>query len=406
MVSQQHTESVLRAHLARLGVEVELAMQLVDLTQGERGVRAQVRYLAGSHRGHSSVRHRATISFLGETWRENHLLANVSVSGWDPQYWSAWAGADQGAVTLNWMSRSDTWFCIAPVSPDEHDQLPAPTLQTLQRLFDERAGVAGVRLSDPTWISSWRPNIRMVDRYRRGRVLLAGDAAHVHSAADGQGLNTGVQGAYNLGWKLAAALAGASETLLDTYQAERLPVAAGVLASTSIRHRELNQSLSGQGQGITNLLSGKEAFADPTQLRLTYRGSALARDLDDTTSVRAGDRASDAPGVQDARGGALRLFEALRGSRFKLLTFGDQPAPRLPDAYNDVVQVYRLARPLSARTTTDPRTLIDRLGHAHQAYGITTAALILIRPDEYIGLTGGNRSLEPILDCLRRVTGR
>src|SRR5262249_8011083 len=156
---------------------------------------------------------------------------------------------------------------------------PAPTLETLQRLFDERAGIAGVHLSNPIWISIWRPNIRMVERYRISRVFLAGDAAHVHSAAGGQGLNTGVQDAYNLRWKLAAVLSSAPDTLLDTYQAERLPIAAGVLASTSIRHRELNQSLSGQGKGLTNLLSGKETFADPTQLSLTYRDSELSRDL-------------------------------------------------------------------------------------------------------------------------------
>src|SRR5262249_48703897 len=148
-------------------------------------------------------------------------------------------------------------------------------------------------------------------------------------------------------------LSGAPETLLNTYQAERLPVAAGVLASTSIRHRELNQSLSGQGQGITSLLSGKEAFADPTQLSLTYRGSELACNLDDATGIRAGDRAPDAPCIQASSGEALRLFDVFQGPHFTLLTFGDHPAPRLPDTYNDGVQVVRLARSTSTTTTTD-----------------------------------------------------
>jgi 2-polyprenyl-6-methoxyphenol hydroxylase-like FAD-dependent oxidoreductase len=418
MVGQQHTEAVLRERLASLGVHVEMNTQLVDLTQHEQGVEAsvqsgeaestkiQARYLVGCDGGHSTVRHCANIAFQGETWHEEQVLANVTVSGLDPDYWCSWSHSDKGTVTLNSMSRSHTWFFIAPLSPDEHGSYPAPTLETLQRLFDERAGIAGVCLSDPTWISVWRPNIRMVERYRDSRVFLAGDAAHVHSAAGGQGLNTGVQDAYNLGWKLAAVLSGAPDTLLDTYQAERLPIAAGVLASTSIRHRELNQSLSGQGQGLTNLLSGKETFADPTQLSLNYRGSELSRDEGGTTGIRAGDRAPDAPCHKAGCSEALRLFDVLRGPHFTLLTFGDHPTPRLPEAYNDVVQVYRLARPDSKTTTTDNRTLIDSMGHAYRAYGITNDAVILIRPDGYIGLTGGNMGLEPVIDYLYKVTGR
>jgi 2-polyprenyl-6-methoxyphenol hydroxylase-like FAD-dependent oxidoreductase len=418
MVSQQHTEAVLREHLASLGVHVEMNTRLLDLTQHEQGVvaRAQVceavstkiraRYLVGCDGGHSTVRHCANIAFQGEAWQEEQILANVTVSGLDPDYWCSWSHPDKGTVTLNYMSQSHTWFFIAPLSPDEHGSYPAPTLETLQRLFDERASIASVRLSDPTWISIWRPNIRMVERYRDSRVFLAGDAAHVHSAAGGQGLNTGVQDAYNLGWKLAAVLSGAPDTLLDTYQAERLPIAAGVLASTSIRHRELNRSFSGQGQGLTNLLSGKETFADPTQLSLNYRGSELSRDEGSTTSIRAGDRAPDAPCIEASSGKAIRLFDVFRGPHFTLLTFSDRPATLLPDAYNDCVQVYRLARPDSTTTTTDKHTLIDNMGHAHQAYGITNDAVILIRPDGYIGLIGGNLRLESIVDYLCQVTGR
>src|SRR5262249_3005874 len=220
MVSQQHTEAVLRDRLASWGVQVELHTQLLNLTQDEQGVVAQVRsgkaiqarYLVGCDGGHSTVRHCANISFQGETWQEEQVLANVSVSGLDSTYWSTWTHPDQGTVTLHYMSHSDTWFFIAPLSSDERGVLPPPTLETLQRLFDARTGITSVRLSDPIWISVWRPNIRMVERYRDARVFLAGDAAHVHSAAGGQGLNTGVQDAANLAWKLAAVLSGAPET--------------------------------------------------------------------------------------------------------------------------------------------------------------------------------------------------
>ena len=274
-------------------------------------------------------------------------------------------------------------------------------LESLQRLFDERAGTPGVHLSNSRWLSVWRPNIRMVDRYRTGRIFLAGDAAHVHSAAGGQGLNTGVQDAYNLGWKLAAVLHGAPDALLDTYQAERLPVAEGVLSTTSIRHREFQRDFS---QAVNTLIAGKETFADPSQLSITYRGSRLSRDLDDTTGIRAGDRASDAACVRAQSGEHVRLFDLFRGTHFTLLVFGDQPVPQLPAVYDGSVHTYTIALPENTVALTE-HLLVDRDGQAHRAYGITGSALILVRPDGYIGLTGGSPGQEPIIDYLREVTG-
>ena len=416
MLNQQHTEAVLRERLASYGLNVELGCQLVGFIQAASRVVAnvtheglsegiQARYLVGCDGGHSTVRKCAGISFLGETWDEEHfLLANVSVSGLDTSFSYTWGNLSGEGLTLQWMSHSNTWFFSAPVSPDERATLPTPTLETLQRLFDERAGMPGVRLSNPTWLSLWRPNIRMVDRYRTGRIFLAGDAAHVHSAAGGQGMNTGVQDAYNLGWKLAQVLHGAPDTLLDTYQAERLPVAEGVLATTSTRHREYRRDFS---QAVKTLLSGKETFADPSQLSITYRGSRLSRDLNGTTSVRAGDRAPDALCVRARSDEQVRLFDLFHGTHFTLLIFGDQPAPQLPVAYQGSLRMYTVARPDNLPALSD-HALIDSHGQAYRAYGISGDgdALILVRPDGYIGLTGGSHDQEPIIDYLRDVIGR
>src|ERR1700743_852604 len=101
-----------------------------------------------------------------------------------------------------------------------------PSLELFQRIVQERSGRSDIVLSDITWMSLWRAHVRMVDRYRSGRLFLACVAAHVHSPAGGQGMNTGIQDAYNLGWKLAAVLRGAPPGLLDSYQAERRPGAA------------------------------------------------------------------------------------------------------------------------------------------------------------------------------------
>jgi 2-polyprenyl-6-methoxyphenol hydroxylase-like FAD-dependent oxidoreductase len=112
-----------------------------------------------------------------------------------------------------------------------------PTVERFQQIVDERTGRSDIRLYDATWLSLYRANVRMVGRYRVHRVFLAGDAAHVHSPAGGQGMNTGIQDAYNLSWKLDLILAGAGDRLLDTYEGERLPVAASILGIATKLHR-------------------------------------------------------------------------------------------------------------------------------------------------------------------------
>jgi 2-polyprenyl-6-methoxyphenol hydroxylase-like FAD-dependent oxidoreductase len=170
----------------------------------------------------------------------------------------------------------DGWVALCPLPSTEmfqcQAQVPAreegePSLETFQRIIDERTGRSDLRLYGPTWLSLYRANVRMAERSRMGRVLLAGDAAHVHSPAGGQGMNTGIQDAYNLGWKLAAVLKGAQAWLLDTHEEERLPVAAALLGITTRLHREVfNTSLKEMRRGPETL-----------QLGLNYRGHSLSQ---------------------------------------------------------------------------------------------------------------------------------
>src|SRR5690606_26027013 len=136
-----------------------------------------------------------------------------------------WTRGSEGMLTLAPMPNSGTWFFTAPLPEDGGQDPSSVSVETFAEIFAERVGLPGVRFSDPVYLSVYQVNIRMVDRYRVGRVLLAGDAAHVHTPAGGQGMNTGVQDAYNLGWKLGGVLRGTPETLLDTYEEERLPIA-------------------------------------------------------------------------------------------------------------------------------------------------------------------------------------
>lgn len=197
-------------------------------------------------------------------------------------------------------------------------------------------------------------------------MFLAGDAAHIHSPAGGQGMNTGIQDAYNLGWKLAAVARGATPALLDSYEAERRPVAASVLALSNAR--------------LTRALEQKVVRRDAStiQLDVNYRGSVLARDdRDDTALLRVGDRAPDATRLMTVDG-KHRLFDLTRGGRFTLLRFGSAPA--VEAAPSDLRILHVVGQP------ADPDDIADTEGHLVSAYGAADRTLVLIRPDGYVAL--------------------
>ena len=198
----------------------------------------------------------------------------------------------------------------------------------------------------------------------KGRAFLAGDAAHIHSPAGGQGMNTGIQDAHNLGWKLAYVIKGAPAALLDTYDEERRPIAAGVLA---LSNALLQQAIAQKGIPIRR-------DANTMQLGIGYRDSKLARDdRSNAASLRAGDRAPDASRLMTLEG-ERRLFELARGGVFTLLNFG----PSL-DCTPAEVRTLQIAKRL-----TGPNDLLDTAGHLGAAYGATAGTLVLIRPDGYV----------------------
>ncbi|OWK37796.1 FAD-dependent oxidoreductase [Fimbriiglobus ruber] len=375
MIPQWRTEEILRARLVALGGRVERGTELTALNQDGEGVTASLvrdgrveevrcRYLVGADGGPSFVRKAIGIGFAGTTdATDRSIIADVIASGPDRDHWHTWTnpGNPANRVSLCPLPGTDFFQFVAPVTTDD---VPALTLESLQAIFDQRSGVSGVRLSDLRWATMYRVNVRLADRFRMGRVFLAGDAAHVHSPAGGQGLNTGVQDAYNLGWKLGAVLRGAPETLLDSYEAERLPVAAHVLGMTSALHKRW-----------ANGGTPRSAADDVYQLRLSYQGGPLARD-NGGGRVRAGDRAPDAP-CRDAAGNLVRLFDAFRGPHFTLLAF-----ERHDGRYGEPVRAYTVLHP--GEPIGGP-CLVDADGLVRSGYGVESG-FVLVRPDGYIGL--------------------
>ncbi len=221
------------------------------------------KYLIAADGGHSFVRKSLNVGFEGETWKEERLMTgDVRVDGLDRDHWHMWPKHKDGFMALCPLRATEMFQFQAQVLPEEARE---PSLETFQRIIIERTGRTDLNLYGATWLSLYRANVRMVDRYRVGRVFLAGDAAHVHSPAGAMGMNTGIQDAYNLGWKLGAVLNGAKVSLLDTYEEERLPVAASLLGISSRLHQQTLKDRQWR--------RGEEVL----QLGLNYRGSSLSR---------------------------------------------------------------------------------------------------------------------------------
>jgi hypothetical protein len=312
------------------------------------------------------------------------LVGDVQVDGLDREHWHSWPKHAAGWVALCPLPATDTFQFQAQIAADEPDE---PTLERFQQIIDERTGRRDLRLHDATWLSLYRANVRMVDRYRVGRAFLAGDAAHVHSPAGGQGMNTGIQDAYNLGWKLGEVLAGASGELLETYEEERLPIAAAVLGITTKLHRA----------PFTGNLSDQRRGPETLQLGLNYRGGSLVRDERDEHeargSVQAGDRAPDAP-CHNAAGMPIRLFDLFRGPHFTLLAFGRGVATAGLSVH--AYTILHAEEP--AGNAAADAGIIDTEGHAYRAYDVAEGTLVLVRPDGYIGLI--TRSADSVLEYL------
>jgi len=378
MIPQWRVEQILRDRLAGLGVAVELGAELRGFSQHADGVTAtvgeaqiQARYLAGCDGGHSTVRKALGLSLRGQT-PDVQLMAvgDVEVDGLGRDAWHQWFTGD-GAIMLCPLPGTSAFQVQASHELDQDGSPLEPTLERFQQTFDRVAGVPGVRLHSLAWRSSYQVNVRMVDQLQAGRVFLAGDAAHVHPIAGGLGMNSGIQDAYNLGWKLGLVIAGdATPGLLGTYEDERLPIASWLLDITSERLSAVLDAIKDKGGGV-------DAVATPelTQLMLRYPWSRLSRQTTSRpTGPRAGDRAPDAPLRDAATGRQTRLFDLFRGPHFTLLGLGERCVPVLGDTGTGIVKPYLVG----------PGGLLDDGGHVAHAYG--TDALILVRPDGYIGL--------------------
>jgi len=309
MVMQWRTEEVLRRQVEALGGRVEYGVGLETLEQSERDVVATLgngettrhAYVVGCDGGRSATRKTIGLSLVGETLDDKTMIvADVEVEGLDRAFWHVWPLHRGGPRSL------------APLPNSNLFQLQAPERIAREGLEKGIFRTSGKRVSRVAWESRFRHQRRMVERYRVGRVFLSGDAAHIHPPSGAQGLNTGIQDSFNLGWKLASALRTGDDSILDTYEAERLPVAAAMLNLTSTLHG----SASTKRGELTN------------QLSVGYRQSPLALGAS-SGDFHPGDRMPDRH-LKDGR----RLLEVMRqGNAAQVMAPDGRQILVRPDGY-------------------------------------------------------------------------
>jgi len=387
MVPQYLTEGAMRERLAELGHRPAFGCELVGFEQDENGVTARLasaageatiraRYLVGADGGRSFVRHALGIGFPGKTLDVRAVVADVALTGLGREAWHCF---NQG--------RMDAQLSLCPLAGTGLFQLQAPvplqgevdlSAEGLTAMVAGRSGRDDVRIHSVSWASAFSMSARLADCYRMGRVLLAGDAAHVHPPTGGQGLNTSIQDAYNLGWKLAAVAGGASEILLDSYEEERRPVAAGVLGLAT-------KLLDAAKRG--DMRRGREVH----QFDIGYPGSSLALARPGRAGgVLAGDRAPDAP-LRGAAGQPQRLFSLFKGPHWTLLGY---------EARRNAVP----PRPGLHIHMVGPRgDLVDDGGHFQAAYALAAGDWVLVRPDGYVGAIVGPGDIEALERYLHTV---
>lgn len=388
MLPQPRALDILRARLKDFGGAVEFGVRFSGLAQDADGVAAtldhaggrretaRARYLVGADGSRGAVRGAIGVDFASETIDPHPMItADVVIPELEPTHWHMWDQAEGGALWLGPLAQMKQAFQLYAKFDKE---IPELSLASLRALVKERTGRPELNVTEVYFASPFGSRSGMAQHFRVGRVFLAGDAAHVHPPAGGQGMNTSVQDAYNLGWKLGHVLRHAApEALLDTYEEERLPVAAHLLEFVVQMHKDW----LGKTKDKEEPRKGEHM-----QLGLNYRGGPLS--VDERSDVaegvtRAGDRAPDAP-LLDAAGQPCRLFDMFRGPHFTLLALSGAELPKLEAKCATVVRGWRVQR---AGQGSGTGNLIDAEGHAHSAYG---DGLVLVRPDGYLGYAGSD----------------
>jgi len=401
---QDETERLLRARITELGGVVEQGAELTSLAAGGDAVTASVRggagqaqtitagYVVGCDGAHSRVRSELGLTFHGHPYPQDWLLADVLLD-WDLREDAVHAFfRPDGLPAIFFPMRGHRWRLTLPFAGNRGGQ--APTLEEIQELTGQRAP-RPVTVSDPTWLANFRCHRRSASDCRRGRVLLAGDAAHIHSPAGGQGLNTGMADAHNLGWKLALVASGrAPDALLDSYGTERRPVAEHVVKLTHalVHYGSMSHPVKRRVRDIVVPALGRSrviqrrAARRMSQVSVAYPPGPPAHRDRGRGTPKAGQRMPDLQVRAGSR--ATTLHSVLRGGRHVLVV----PAAGAASVLSDPgLLPYR----------PDLDVVTGDVSHPARIRNDGTGPVVLVRPDGYVAARGRLGSLHSVTGYLR-----
>jgi 2-polyprenyl-6-methoxyphenol hydroxylase-like FAD-dependent oxidoreductase len=442
-VSQAETEGLLTQHLAARGVRVEREVDLTEFNEESSGIfcmlrdaegraeRVYTRYLVGCDGAHSTVRKGAGIPFEGDAYLQDFMLGDVEASA-VPNVVLAndsihpFVGSHGIAIFFP-LGHPASWRVIAMSarsaaqsgriqSRDLRPESDELSLEELQDAIDGASG-GGVRAHSPAWMTHFRLHHRQAAEYRRGRVFIAGDAAHIHSPVGAQGMNTGIQDAWNLGWKLALVARGSAvERLLDSYHAERWPVGRVLLRYTDRAFSIIVRSLSPNalarwlrrtipGRVVPLVLSSRRlrtaAFRFVSELDIRYRRSPAVLESTPklTAGPRAGDRMPDASVTVSGR--TTFLHDEAVGAGFHLLLCGAPEGWNLARLRAAMLLDDGLVTVRYLTTHAIANHLVDSDGRVMRVLGVKDAAQYLVRPDGYIAFRCAGSDLKGVTDYLQ-----
>jgi 2-polyprenyl-6-methoxyphenol hydroxylase-like FAD-dependent oxidoreductase len=393
MLPQSETERLMEEQLNACGVQVERQVELVRFVLGADSVTAilrhsdgpeetvQAAWLIGCDGAHSSVRHGLGMQFEGNTLPSDWVLADVHL-----------AGVRGKPDELNMFWHSDGALAIFPISPgryrviadvgDAHDDAHRadPTLEEVQAIVDKR-GPGGIVASAPIWLASFQINERKVADYRVGRAFLAGDAAHVHSPAGGQGMNTGMQDACNLAWKLALVCRGlaAPEPLLDSYSVERSAVGRQVLVDAG-RLTTIAILRGGVQQEVRNLVASLVFGLSPVRTAMANKLAELSIGYPASPLTRPGrhGHSGPAPGQRAPVTNTPYLIGSGATPRFAVFAQADSDGAALIARHRDLLEP-EFRAPFAEN------------------------GIWLVRPDGYVAMFAGRGGWSDVDDYLNRI---
>lgn len=428
---QTDTELILIHHLEKLGVKINRNTELSSLEQKDNSVEVMIKsgerslvpdefaYVVGCDGARSTCRHLTNVSFPGTEYPSHWIVFDAKIDwSFDSQEMHLFLHED--GVSAFFPLPKERMRVTCELKPEKEGGDPPPATYELALSVLQKRIEPTIKIDEPQDISPFMIHHRQVTHYRKGRVFLAGDAAHLHSPAGGQGMNTGIQDAFNLAWKLALVAQGkAHDVLLDTYHKERHPIAKDVLsltdkltkiATTKVAAfsfmRDAMMSFLGSFDKLTHQLPKRLS-----QLYYNYEANDfLINEAKDHPPeyIEVGGRAPDHTLTHDGK--EIRLFDLFKGPHYTLLLFaGKKPTEK------DLESIISFSHPQIKtfyiyRNESDLRCcpqhgkcLLDMEPSCHTHYGISKTTAVLVRPDNVIGLIQEPPDLKNFKNYLNKV---